>query len=45
MLLKMLLAAVVGSLLSVTAALAIVSTQAPEDLEAAQSILSTYGER
>jgi hypothetical protein len=44
-LLKLLLAAVIGSLLSVGAALAVVSSQAPEDLEVAESILTTYGER
>ncbi len=45
MLLKLLIAAVVGGLLSVGTALALVSSQAPADLEVAQSILSTYGER
>ena len=45
MLLKLLIAAVLGVLLSVGTALAVVSTQAPVDLEQTESILTTYGER
>ena len=44
-LIKLLIFMIIGLLLSVGAALALVSSQAPEDLDVANSILSTYGER
>lgn len=43
--LKTILAAFIGVILSVTASMALVSSQGPEDLEAEGSVLSTYGER
>ncbi len=42
---KLLIASMLGVLLSVGGSLALVSSQSPEDLQASDSILSTYGER
>lgn len=41
---SVLIAAMLGVLLSVGVSLALVSSQAPDDLEESGSILSTYGE-
>lgn len=42
---RLVIAAVLGVLIAVGAALALVSTQEPEDIAQSQSILDTYGER
>lgn len=42
---KLLIASMLGVLLSVGTSLALVSSQTPADLDAEQSILSSYGER
>jgi hypothetical protein len=44
-LLKLLIATLLGVLLSVGSSLALVSSQEPAELETANSILTTYGER
>ena len=42
---RLVIAAVLGLLVAVGASLALVSTQAPEDIAQSQSILTSYGER
>lgn len=43
--LRVFLAALLGVLLSIGTALALVSSQAPEDIDTGAGVLSSYGER